>query len=375
MKNRGTGIIAIIIALVFIVITAIVTTVYNKPASLPSADTLSDKGGLEVGEDLENLDLLEPDVEEVTFIDGVICPLGGELIERSELYPRPVAVMLDNHPAARPQAGLEQAEVVYEILAEGNITRYLAIFLHGADQRIGPVRSARSYFIDKSMEYNAIYLHAGGSPQAWDDIERLKIPSFNAMNLGAPLYWREKHRKEPHNMYTALDKIQNSSDARGYNKTEGVGVHSFNEEDAEIKGQRADRVSISYPQKYGVSYEYSQKEGVYLRYVMDKPHVDENNADYQVQAKNIIIQRAVHRVVDSEGRREIDLVGSGKGIYITKGRYAPVIWEKPDRRSPTRFYFENGEEVKLNPGKTWIQIVPTGSEISLKEADAVSTKP
>ncbi len=104
--------------------------------------------------------------EKPTFVDGVICPLGGEMIERADLYPRPVAVMLDNHPAARPQAGLEQAEVVYEILAEGNITRYLALYMHGADQMVGPVRSARSYYIDKCMEYNAIYLHAGGSPEA-----------------------------------------------------------------------------------------------------------------------------------------------------------------------------------------------------------------
>jgi hypothetical protein len=357
MKNKDM-LIAVILITVIAVITAIVVVSRSRPE--PPDGTAVDTDVPVPAED-------EPDVvEEKVFLDGVICPLGGEMIEKSSLYPRPVAVMLDNHPAARPQAGLEQAEVVYEILAEGNITRYMALYAHGGDQLVGPVRSARYYYIDKSMEYNAIYLHAGGSPEAWDDIARLKIPSFNAMNLGAPLYWREKHRKEPHNIYTALDRIQNSSDDRGYNKTGGVQVHSFNSEDRQPEGERAKKILISYLQNYRVSYEYSSQDGVYLRYVMDKPHVDENNSDYQIQAKNIIIQEAVHKIADSEGRRNISLVGSGKGIYITNGSYVPVTWKKADRRSPTRFYFEDGREVKLNPGKTWIQVVPGISSVTFE---------
>lgn len=364
MKRKEILTAAVVVALVFIVITVVVT-VRHRGAALPSGGIAAGPDALSTEEDEQGADIQETEPEPV-FADGVICPLGGEMIERASLYKRPVAVMLDNHPAARPQAGIEQAEVVYEILAEGNITRYLALFMHGLDQRVGPVRSARSYYIDKALEYNAIYLHAGGSPGAWDDIEKLKVSSFNAMNLGAPLYWREKHRKEPHNIYTALDKIQNSADSRGFNKSQGVNVHSFNEEDKEIEGESANSITIVYPQKYIVAYEYLQKEGVYLRCTADKPHTDENNPDYRVQAKNIIIQRAVHRVVDSEGRRDVDLIGSGKGIYITDGRYAPITWSKADRRSPTRFYYEKGEEIRLNPGKTWVQVIPTGSEVTIK---------
>jgi len=308
----------------------------------------------------------EEAIKPEVFLDAVSCPLGGEMIERSSLYIRPVAVMLDNHPAARPQAGLEQAEVVYEILAEGNITRYLAIYMHGGDQLVGPVRSARYYYIDKSMEYNAIYLHAGGSPEAWDDIARLKIPSFNAMIMGAPLYWRAKHRREPHNVYTSLDRIQASADDRGYNKTEGTQVHIFNHEDTDLEGEGAGKVVVKYLQNYRVSYEYSDRDGVYMRYVMDKPHVDENNTDCQLQAKNVIVQEAGHKVVDSEGRRNINLVGSGKGIYITNGSYVPVTWEKADRRSPTKFYHEDGTRVRLNPGKTWIQVVPALGSVTFE---------
>jgi hypothetical protein len=359
MKDKKM-MLAIIAVVVVIAATTAIITVANSRQDLPQPqpeETSTGPGAQQPEEEPE-----EP--EEPTFVDGVICPLGGEMIERADLYPRPVAVMLDNHPAARPQAGLEQAEVVYEILAEGNITRYLALYMHGADQIVGPVRSARSYYIDKCMEYNAIYLHAGGSPEAWDDIARLKIPSFNAMHLGKPLYWREKHRKEPHNIYTALDKIQASAEGRGYNKTGGQRVHSFAGEDRQMEGERAEKVTIAYPQKYSVSYEYSKDDGVYLRYVSGKPHVDENNNDYQVKAKNIIIQRAVHKVVDSEGRRDINLVGSGKGYYITNGAYVPITWQKADRRAPTYYYLEDGKELVLNPGKTWIQVIPTGSEVT-----------
>ncbi len=360
MKNKHL-LIAIILVIVIAVITAVVVASRSKPVPQPQQpdEIEADTQPPVTVED-------EPQQEEPVFLDGVICPLGGEMIERSSLYPRPVAIMLDNHPAARPQAGLEQAEVVYEILAEGNITRYMALYMHGGDQLVGPVRSARYYYIDKSMEYNAIYLHAGGSPEAWDDVARLKIPSFNAMTMGAPLYWREKHRKEPHNIYTALDRIQASSDARGYNGKDGVQVHSFNSQDTPLEGEQAHKITLAYPQGYKVSYEYSEEDGIYLRYVMDKPHVDEKNADYQMQAKNIIIQRASHKTVDSEGRRNVDLVGSGKGIYITNGSYVPVTWKKADRRSPTHFYFEDGKEVKLNPGKTWIQVIPVSSGVTFE---------
>lgn len=357
MRDKKVMVAIIVVIIVIATATAIITVANSRQDPPKPEETPADPDTQEPGEEPK-----EP--EAPVFVDGVICPLGGEMIERTDLYPRPVAVMLDNHPAARPQAGLEQAEVVYEILAEGNITRYLALYMHGAGQMVGPVRSARSYYIDKCMEYNAIYLHAGGSPDAWDDIARLKIPSFNAMNLGKPLYWRENHRKEPHNIYTALDRIQASAESRGYNKTGGQRVHTFAGEDRQMEGETAQRVTIAYPQKYSVSYEYSKDDGVYLRYVSGKPHVDENNNDYQVQAKNIIIQRAVHKVVDSEGRRDIDLVGSGKGYYITNGAYVPITWEKADRRAPTYYYLEDGKEVELNPGKTWIQVIPTGSEVT-----------
>lgn len=351
--------ILLIAALLIILLAVAACNEFDPPLTQPPEDIETDLGIESSVEESQ-----EPAKE--VFLDGVSCPLGGETIERSSLYKRPVAVMLDNHPAARPQAGLEQAEVVYEILAEGSITRYMAVFMHGDDQLVGPVRSARSYYIDKSMEHNAIYLHAGGSPGAWDDIARLKIPSFNAMIMGEPLYWREKHRKKPHNVYTSLDRIQASAEDRGYNKTEGVQVHFFNEEDIEIDGAGAKKVIIEYPQNYRVSYQYSSDDGVYLRYVLDKPHVDENNTNYQLEAKNIIVQAAAHRVVDSEGRRNVSLVGSGKGMYITNGSWISITWEKDDRGVPTRFYYEDGTQVKLNPGKTWIQVVPALSGVTFE---------
>lgn len=297
--------------------------------------------------------------------EKAVCPLCGEGIHQEKLYPRPVAVMLDNHPGARPQAGVEQADVIYEILAEGNITRLMAVFMHGVNQKVGPVRSARSYFIDKAMEYNAIYMHVGGSPGAKGDIAKLKIPSLDGMNIGAPLFWREKHKKIPHNMYSALDKIQLIAERKGYNRSSDIAVHSFDQEDTTIEGERASKVTILYFPGYKVSYQYSPGEKVYYRYVAGAPHVDENSGN-PLKVKNIIIQKAAHKVVDSEGRREIGLVGKGEAIYISNGGYAPITWQKKDRRGITRFYYNEGNELKLNPGKTWIQVVPLNASITIE---------
>ncbi|MBA1337187.1 MAG: putative lipoprotein YerB [Firmicutes bacterium] len=354
--------------IVFLLVAAVLTAVScSKPAEAPVQQTNGGDAGTDTPVPADdNGGEEDKGAEKPAIVDGVVCPLGGEIIERSALYQRPVAVMMDNHSNARPQAGLDQAEVVYEILAEGNITRYMAIFMHGENQVVGPVRSARRYFIDKSMEYDSIYVHAGGSPEAWDDVARLKIPSFDAMSMGAPLFWREKHKKEPHNMYSALDEIQKAADKKGYNKQTEVPVHAFNSADTDLEGDRAEKVSILYPPKYTVSYEYRTGDKLYYRSVMGKPHFDEVAEDYQINAKNIIIQKAAHKVVDNEGRRKIDLVGKGEGIYITNGSYVEITWEKKDRRAPTRFYSQNGEQIKLNPGKTWIQVVPFDAQISIE---------
>jgi hypothetical protein len=130
MKDKKIMLAIIATVVVIAAATAIITVANSRqdPPQQPE-ETSTDPGTQQPVEEPR-----EP--EKPTFVDGVICPLGGEMIERGDLYPRPVAVMLDNHPAARPQAGLEQAEVVYEILAEGNITRYLALYMHGADQMV-----------------------------------------------------------------------------------------------------------------------------------------------------------------------------------------------------------------------------------------------
>ncbi len=349
--------------MVFIVvfIEALALTACSKPVDVPPAveeEKAADEGEAVVSE--------EETTEGKDMVDGLVCPLCGEEVQEESLYERPVAVMLDNHSAARPQAGLDQADVVYEILAEGNITRYMAVYMHDNGEIVGPVRSARRYFIDKAMEHDAIYLHAGGSPEAWEDIASLKIPSLDAMSLGHPVYWRENHRKMPHNIYGNLSEARKMASNKGYRESTQAKVFSFNHEDMPPEGQQAAAVRILYPPDYRVSYRYSPEEGVYFRYVMDKPHTDENNKDLHLTAKNIIIQKAVHKVLDSEGRRRIDLVGKGEGMYISDGQYVPLTWKKDGRKDATEFYLENGEQLKLNPGKTWVQVIPMNASVSFE---------
>ncbi len=135
----------------------------------------------------------------------VQAPLSGLWVPEELTVKRPVAVMIDNHYKARPQSGLSEAEIVYEILAEGRITRYMAVFQLNEPEKLGPVRSARSYYIDKALEYDPLYVHVGGSPQAFDDVVRLQMADMDGLASGA--FWRKQTQKKCHTMPIRVLKI------------------------------------------------------------------------------------------------------------------------------------------------------------------------
>lgn len=142
-------------------------------------------------------------------------PLTGMDMNAQFKNQRPLAVMVENEYNARPQSGLDKAGVVYEVLAEGGITRFLAIYLGETVDEIGPVRSARPYFLDYTMEYDGIYIHYGASPQGYTDLKKLKIDAINGM-YDDVTFWRDKSRKEPHNAYTNTEKIITTSKEHGF---------------------------------------------------------------------------------------------------------------------------------------------------------------
>jgi len=301
------------------------------------------------------------------IVDPTKCPLCGRTVSRHEIFKRPIAVMIENHPKARPQSGLDEADIVYEMPVEGGISRFMAIYLHSDKSRIGPVRSSRHYYLDKLLEYNGIYVYFGGSPQAWDDIAKLKIEGMNGIYDGLT-FWRDESREKPHNAYTSIKKIKHTSKMKGYDKDVNFKRFKFSEEKVVPEGEKAETVRIKFsPFKYTVKYEYNKQKGGYLRYMDNKPHVDRETRK-QLSVENIIIQKAKTWVIpgDDAGRLNIQLVGKGEGYYISKGNYIKITWEKKSRKGYTYFYDTKNKEITLNPGTTWIQIVPYKAEIEIQ---------
>ncbi|HHW01551.1 MAG TPA: DUF3048 domain-containing protein [Thermoanaerobacterales bacterium] len=286
-----------------------------------------------------------------------INPLTG-LADMNTKYvnQRPLAVMVENEYHARPQSGLDKADVVYEIMAEGGITRFLALFLGRDVDEIGPIRSARPYFIDYAMEYDGIYIHYGASPQGYSDLNKLKIDHIDGIYDGVT-FWRDRSRKEPHNAYSSTEKILKTSEKRGFLKPVDLQVWNFNGQDAQPRGEILKKFKLTYFSNYSVSYTYDATKMAYERYINDKPHTDRKTGE-PIFVKNIIVQYVDARVIDKAGRLEMRTVGSGKAYYISDGFCEELKWEKESRSARTVYTLADGTELTINPGNTWIQIMP-----------------
>lgn len=289
----------------------------------------------------------------------------GEAYKSSLETQRVFAVMLDNHSGARPQAGLKDAELVIEALAEGNITRYMAFFFGGMPQSVGPIRSARPYFIDRALEINAVYVHVGGSPKALSDIKTLKVNDLDGLSSSNKVFYRLKHKKMPHNQYSTMEILRNEAERRKFNLTPTTIEWLYADEDTSPSGDAALYVNLPYRKSdggYYVSYSYDATNKYYARSINGKNHLDEIDQS-QISAKNLIIQYVATKVVDDAGRLDLELVGSGEGYFLTDGVKIPITWNKESRKGRTVYKDVSGKEITLNPGNTWIQIVPKSMTI------------
>ncbi|MDI3481138.1 MAG: hypothetical protein PWQ97_793 [Tepidanaerobacteraceae bacterium] len=292
-------------------------------------------------------------------------PLTG-LRDMDEKYvnQRPLAVMIENEYHARPQSGLDKAGVVYEILAEGGITRFLAIFAGTNADEVGPIRSARPYFIDYAMEYGSIYVHYGASPQGYSDIKKLKIDDIDGI-YDSTTFWRDTSRSAPHNAYSSTEKMLKASEKRGYLKPMELNVWKFNTEDAPPEGEAVERFKLTYFNNYSVSYTYDSGKKEYERFINGKPHVDRITGK-PIFVKNIIIQFNDTKVIDKEGRLEIKTTGFGDAYYISDGYCEKIKWEKSKRSARTIYTLDDGTELEINPGNTWIQVLPQWGKFTIE---------
>ncbi|MTI49415.1 DUF3048 domain-containing protein [Sporosalibacterium faouarense] len=317
----------------------------------------------------ENDNLNQKDDDDETKSDdkevkeGIPSPLSGIYASEEKVNRRPVAIMFDNHPNARWQAGLRQAEIVYEFRVEYPYTRYMGIFLINDPEQVGPIRSSRPYFVTALLEYDPVYVRVGGSTAAYNYIERLNLADIDGITSGG--FWRYyKTGKEiPNNMYSSMEVIRNMQKSRGFRLEGNYEGFKFYEKDTDIDGSKVEEVSINYNKDNSTRYEYDKEKKVYKRYKDGELHIDELDG-LPIEAKNIIIQRASTAAIDDVGRLEIDIVGEGKGYYITNGKVIDITWKKDSERSKTRYYNNSGQEIKFNSGQTWIQVTLLNTKIS-----------
>ncbi|KYD26358.1 MULTISPECIES: DUF3048 domain-containing protein [Geobacillus] len=281
-------------------------------------------------------------------------PLTG-LPAHEDSQQRVVGVMINNHPKARPQSGLSKADIVYEVLAEGDITRFLALYQSERPERVGPVRSARDYYIDLSEGYHALYVCHGWSPEAKARLEGGGIDYLNGLFYDGTLFHRVSFRKAPHNSYITFANIEKGAKQNGYAWTDEVAPLPFR--DDEPRGEQAGTIHIAYSrQAYAqVEYRYVPEQKGYARSSGGEQTIDYDTHE-PIVVQNVLIVAARHHVVDHYGRRAIDLAAGGQGYLLQHGVIQPIEWKNIDGRL---LPYRDGRPVGFVPGKTWINIVPT----------------
>ncbi len=283
---------------------------------------------------------------------------------------RPIAVMIDNNTNAWPQAGINDAYMVYEIIVEGGETRLMAVFKNVNLDKIGPVRSSRHYFIDYAMENDAIYAHYGWSPQAQSDISKYGINNINGIYEDAG-YWRDSVKKAPHNALTSTDKLLAVANRRGYRTTSNQeSVLNYTTDEVLLEdGQTATYVKIPYTSYNVIEFKYNEETQRYTKYAKGKKQTELSTGN-DITTKNIIITFAENYTLtdaENKGRQGIKNIGKLKGYYITNGKAIEITCEKNDRKSQTVYKDLQGNEIKVNDGNTFVQICPLKANVTFTQ--------
>lgn len=279
-----------------------------------------------------------------------------------DLNKRPVTgVMIENSPDARPQSGLTEAGVVFEAVAEGGITRFLALYQEAQPGRIGPVRSARPYYLDWALAFDASYAHVGGSPDALRQIKSLKVKDLD--QFSNPNYYRRvPERYAPHNMYTSMKDLDAANKARGFKESKFT---SFaRKKDKPEKTPTTTRIDIALSSAlYNVTFGYDAASNSYKRTMGGKPHNDEKSG--KTISPKVVVAMVLKKTND--GKYSVyATTGSGKAIIFQDGKKIDATWKKPNRNSSIVFLDAEDKPLKLNAGQTWITAVGSPGEVVTK---------
>lgn len=295
-------------------------------------------------------------------------PLTGVEVSPEAAKQPVVAVVIENfYPDARPQSGLASAGVVYEALAEGGITRYLAMYQDNLAVDIGPVRSLRTYFVDWGLEYNAPVAHVGGNVDALDLIKPLNMKNLDQFYNGS-YFRRVTSRYAPHNVYIADSQMKKLLSDRGY-AAEPTFAPWPRKEDSKSTSLTASTITVNFSgADYQARFEYDPASNSYIRYIRNAPDVDANDK-VPIKPKNVAVmymptQFGATRI--GESTVTMQTVGSGKAVIFMDGVATEATWKKASHEGRTQFFDASGQEIKLNRGQTWVSVVPVGKEVTYK---------
>lgn len=307
--------------------------------------------------------------------EPITNPLSGEVIDEDISEKRPYAVMINNISVAQPHCGVSKADVIYEVLAEGEITRMLAIFsdLNGVGA-IGSMRSSRPYYLELALSYDAIYVHAGGSEQAYSDIAAKNVDNIDGVRgkYGAEIFYRDPTRQKygtEHSLFTTSEKLLEYTPKLAYSSEhDGAFDYGMLFTDKVTMGDSAataSTVNVSFGGLKTTDFTFHPETGFYTGYQFGSDYID-GTTGKAVEFKNLLVLYADTKILDNDGRRSVDLTGSGKGHFVCGGLTIPILWSHSGTGKPFIYAREDGSELELEVGKTYIAVVPTESSITIQ---------
>lgn len=279
------------------------------------------------------------------------------------------AVMLDNHDDARPQAQISKADIIYEYRVEGEFTRYMALFQSNFPENVGPVRSARPYFVQTAKEYNAIYAHWGGSVAGLEEVKKRNVVDLDGIALEGIVFHRNKNvgKRAPHNGYISLPELENYLVEKGVDVNDNTASLNFYDKEANIEGLDVGEITLNFNNRYKTNFIYDEATGKYKYIRQGQPVIDEaTGQEFDTDNLVVLFQKGV--VAGPKGTLKMANIGTGTGLLLQKGKLAPITWEKANEDARTILKYPDETEVKFYPGRTFFSIVD-------EEKDAVYQVP
>lgn len=304
-------------------------------------------------------------VEEETVTDTepesnlVASPLSGVLVSAADAARPVTGIMIENSGSARPQSGLKEADVVFEAIAEGGITRFLALFQAKQPDYIGPVRSARPYYVEWAAAFDAGYAHAGGSPDGIARISQLGVKDINAFSYGSSVFFRTEDRESPHNLYSSFAGLDKVNSDKGYTSST-FKAWERKEDVPQTSLARSIDIIIS-SSFYNVHYDYDATTNSYLRSEGGSKHLDEKSGQ-QLAPKNVLVMVMNNRI---SGQYNVyTTTGSGAFVSFQDGVVSEGTWSRNSAKEQYTFKDKYGFDFLFNRGQTWVSVVDNRNDVS-----------